>query len=146
MLNKIQRDGMQVVYFKDYLKEAGIPDQVAYDLQKFLESSRIMVYPITLDTSIFFSQIYCSLKDKGKPIPTNDMWIAAQAFEYGCVVCTHDKHFGFIDFFKQNPWSTKRAIMYKKTSHWNHISGFGCRHLGSGCRHLYRHAASALKN
>lgn len=67
------------------------------ELQQFLESSRIIIYPITLDTSLLFSQIYSSLKSKGKPIPTNDMWIASQALEHGCVVCTHDKHFGFID-------------------------------------------------
>jgi tRNA(fMet)-specific endonuclease VapC len=67
------------------------------ELQKFLESSRITVYPLTLDTSHFFSQIYSSLKSKGKPIPTNDMWIASQALEHGCVVCTHDKHFSFIE-------------------------------------------------
>jgi tRNA(fMet)-specific endonuclease VapC len=67
------------------------------ELQKFLASSRITVYPVTLDTSHLFSQIYCTLKSKGKPIPTNDMWIASQALEHGCVVCTHDKHFSFID-------------------------------------------------
>jgi tRNA(fMet)-specific endonuclease VapC len=67
------------------------------ELQKFLESSRITVCPVTLDTSHFFSQIYCALKNKGKPIPTNDMWIASQALEHGCVVCTHDKHFSFIE-------------------------------------------------
>lgn len=67
------------------------------ELHKFLESSRVIVYPITLDTSHFFSQVYCTLKSKGKPIPTNDMWIASQALEHGCVVCTYDKHFGFIE-------------------------------------------------
>jgi len=67
------------------------------ELQKFLESQRIIIYPITLDTSHFFSQIYSTLKTKGKPIPTNDMWIASQALEHGCVVCTHDKHFSFIE-------------------------------------------------
>lgn len=67
------------------------------ELQQFLESSRIIVYPVTLDTSHFFSQVFCSLKSKGRPIPTNDMWIASQALEHGCVVCTHDKHFGFIE-------------------------------------------------
>lgn len=67
------------------------------ELQKFMESSRIKIYPITLDTAHFFSQIYCNLKVKGKPIPTNDMWIAAQALEHGCVVCTFDKHFTFIE-------------------------------------------------
>lgn len=67
------------------------------ELQSFLESSRVIVYPITLDTSHFFSLVYCALKNKGKPIPTNDMWIASQALEHGCVVCTHDKHFSYID-------------------------------------------------
>lgn len=67
------------------------------ELKIFLESSRVIVYSITLDTSHFFAQIYCNLKSKGKPIPTNDMWIASQALEHGCAVCTHDKHFGFIE-------------------------------------------------
>lgn len=67
------------------------------ELQKFLESSRVIVCSVTQDTSQFFSQVYYALKIKGKPIPTNDMWIAAQALEHGCVVCTHDKHFSFID-------------------------------------------------
>lgn len=67
------------------------------ELEQFLESSRVIIYPITRDTSFFFSQIYSSLKNKGKPIPTNDMWIASQALEHGCVVCTHDKHFSFIE-------------------------------------------------
>lgn len=67
------------------------------ELQAFLESSRVRVYPITLDTSHFFSQVYCALKSKGRPIPTNDMWIAAQALEHGCVVCTYDRHFDFIE-------------------------------------------------
>lgn len=67
------------------------------ELKKFLESSRVRVYSITVDTSNFFSHIFCSLKSKGKPIPTNDMWIAAQALEHGCAVCTYDKHFDVIE-------------------------------------------------
>ena len=66
-------------------------------LQEFLGSSRIITYPITLDTSNFFSQIHCKLKKKGKPIPANDIWIAAQALEQGCVICTCDKHFSYIE-------------------------------------------------
>lgn len=67
------------------------------ELQQFLESSRIRLYPITLDTANFYSQVYSSLKRKGQPIPTNDMWIAAQALEHGCIICTFDKHFNGID-------------------------------------------------
>ena len=68
-----------------------------HEFQLFLESSRIQIFPITSDTSNFFSHVYVSLRKKGKPIPTNAMWIAAQALEQGCVVCTYDQHFKSID-------------------------------------------------
>lgn len=68
-----------------------------FELQEFLESSRVKIYNLSIDTAHFFSQIYMNLKKKGKQIPTNDMWIAAQALEHGCVVCTFDKHFQDID-------------------------------------------------
>ena len=67
------------------------------ELHQFLESSRISIYPITLDTANFYSHVYLSLKRKGQPMPTNDMWIAAQALENVCALCTYDKHFNAID-------------------------------------------------
>ena len=67
------------------------------DLQQFLQSSRIRIFPITSDTANFYSQIYSSLRTKGKPIPSNDMWIAAQALENGCILCSLDKHFDEIE-------------------------------------------------
>jgi predicted nucleic acid-binding protein len=67
------------------------------ELQQFLKSSRIRIFSITPDTANFFSQIYASLRAKGKPIPSNDMWIAAQVLENGCVLCSHDHHFKAID-------------------------------------------------
>lgn len=67
------------------------------ELQQFLQSSRIRVFSITADTAKFYSQVYSALKNKGHPIPTNDMWIAAQALENGCVLCSYDKHFKTIE-------------------------------------------------
>lgn len=67
------------------------------ELQHFLQSSRIRIFAITSDTANFYSQIHFSLKNKGKPIPTNDLWIAAQVLENGCVLCSYDNHFKFID-------------------------------------------------
>lgn len=67
------------------------------ELQEFLTSSRVKVFPITSDTANFYAQVYSSLKRKGKPIPTNDLWIAAQTLENGCVLCSYDKHFDQID-------------------------------------------------
>jgi tRNA(fMet)-specific endonuclease VapC len=67
------------------------------ELYEFLQSSRIRLYPITSDTANFYSQIYASLKNKGTPIPSNDMWIGAQALEHGCVLCSKDKHFKIVE-------------------------------------------------
>jgi tRNA(fMet)-specific endonuclease VapC len=67
------------------------------ELHAFLESSRIRLFSITLDTANFYSQIYAALRNKGSPIPSNDMWIAAQALESGSVLCSKDKHFKTID-------------------------------------------------
>ena len=67
------------------------------ELQKFLESVRIKMLALTADTANFYCQIYLSLKKKGKPIPSNDLWIAAQALEHGCVLCSHDQHFKAVD-------------------------------------------------
>lgn len=66
------------------------------ELHQFLSSSRIRLYQITTDTANYYAQIFTRLKKKGKPIPTNDMWISAQALEHGCFVCTYDKHFSEI--------------------------------------------------
>lgn len=67
------------------------------ELQQFLSSGRLKIFSVTSDTANFYSQIYFSLKTKGKPIPSNDMWIAAQALENGCVLCSYDQHFKAID-------------------------------------------------
>jgi tRNA(fMet)-specific endonuclease VapC len=67
------------------------------ELHKFLEAPRVKLFPITSDTAHYYSQVFHILKRKGNPIPTNDIWIAAQALEHGCVVCTYDKHFQAIE-------------------------------------------------
>lgn len=67
------------------------------ELQQFLQSSRVRLFSITSDTATFYSQIYSSLRNKGNPIPSNDMWIAAQVLENGCVLCSFDKHFKAIE-------------------------------------------------
>lgn len=79
------------------LKRGSKTTQNQQELDAFLDSMRVQISPITKDTAHFFSKIVSQLKKKGNPIPTNDIWIAAQAFEHGCQVCTHDNHFNAID-------------------------------------------------
>ncbi|RSD25548.1 selenocysteine-specific translation elongation factor [Mesobacillus subterraneus] len=37
MLNELKNAGLKVDYFNDYIKNAGIPDSIAYELKRFLE-------------------------------------------------------------------------------------------------------------
>ncbi len=66
-------------------------------LQKFLCTERIVCLSITAETSEFYASILTRLQEKGMPIPTNDIWIAASAMENGAALATMDDHFSKID-------------------------------------------------
>lgn len=65
----------------------------AQELQNFLGSSRVTMLPIDQQTAEIYAEIFCSLKQKGKPIPTNDIWISASALQHNLAIFTYDKHF-----------------------------------------------------
>jgi len=44
-------------------------------------------------TSDRYSRIATQLKRQGTPIPTNDIWIAAQTVEQGAELISSDQHF-----------------------------------------------------
>ncbi len=67
------------------------------ELEEFLDSSRVKIYGIDEDTAVFYAEIIDVLRKKGKPIPTNDIWIASIAFQYGLKLFTMDKHFKQIE-------------------------------------------------
>lgn len=62
-------------------------------LQRFLDSANVYVKTITDKTTVLYSQIYLKLREKGKPIGTNDMWIAAIALEQDNELLTLDDDF-----------------------------------------------------
>ena len=66
------------------------------ELGQFLDSPRTCLYPLDENTAEYYSLILNQLKDQGTPIPTNDIWIAATAFQYGLALYTFDKHFSHI--------------------------------------------------
>ena len=44
-------------------------------------------------TTTIYGIIKASLRKKGKPIPENDIWIAAAAAQHGLPILTTDNHF-----------------------------------------------------
>ncbi len=67
------------------------------ELDTFLDNPNVSLLPVTMTTADRFGRIAVALRTKGKPIPTNDIWIAAHAFEAGADLLSFDKHFGHID-------------------------------------------------
>jgi predicted nucleic acid-binding protein len=60
--------------------------------------------PITPDVAEQFAEVSAQLIRKGKPIPTNDIWIAAIALAYGLILVTSDEHFQHIDGLQVEDW------------------------------------------
>ena len=67
------------------------------ELDAFLENPYVSLVPVTLTTADRFARIAAALRVKGRPIPTNDIWIAAHAMEAGAELLSFDAHFGAVD-------------------------------------------------
>jgi predicted nucleic acid-binding protein len=67
------------------------------ELNRFLASPRVITLEITSQTAAFYARVFLDLRQKGRPIPTNDMWIAASALQYDYAIFTYDQHFTYID-------------------------------------------------
>jgi tRNA(fMet)-specific endonuclease VapC len=67
------------------------------DLDRFLARPPVQVVPVTRTTADRCARIAAALRRKGRPIPSNDMWIAAHALETGADLVSHDDHFAAVD-------------------------------------------------
>ena len=67
------------------------------ELARFLASPRVVVVAVDEGTADCYARVYALLRKKGRPIPVNDMWIAATAFQHGLILVTHDEHFEAIE-------------------------------------------------
>ena len=62
-------------------------------LKDFLSSPRIQIAGLDEETAERYAAIITYLRAKGTPIPTNDLWIAATAMQYGLKLLTTDNHY-----------------------------------------------------
>ena len=82
-------------------------EENAQALRAFLEDPHVRLLTLTWDTADWFGRTSALLRRKGRPIPTNDIWIAAHALEAGADLISSDPHFGYIDNL---PWVSFPAI------------------------------------
>ena len=60
------------------------------ELEAFIDNPHVTVVPVSYVTADRFGRIAAALRAKGRPIPTNDIWIAAHAMETGADLLSYD--------------------------------------------------------
>ena len=63
------------------------------------------ILPITSEVAEQFAHIFANLRRKGRPMDTNDIWIAAIARMHNLVVVTNDEHFQYVEGLQVENWS-----------------------------------------
>jgi len=66
------------------------------ELEEFLDSPRVRIFPVDENTAEFYAEILEELRSRGAPIPTNDIWIASVALQKGLPLYSRDLHFRLV--------------------------------------------------
>ena len=72
-------------------------DRNVQKLRSFLNRSYVSVVDVGPVTADRYGRIAAALRAKGRPIPQNDIWIAAHAMETGADLVSADRHFAHVD-------------------------------------------------
>jgi tRNA(fMet)-specific endonuclease VapC len=68
-------------------------DENEHHLRAFLAHPLVSVIPIGDEVASVYAELWVDLRQRGTPVPTNDLWIAATAVVEGASVLTFDAHF-----------------------------------------------------
>ena len=68
-------------------------DENVNELDEFLAHPVVETLPVDTAVAHIYGEIFADLRRKGRPFPTNDIWIAATAARAGATVLTFDEHF-----------------------------------------------------
>jgi len=72
-------------------------------LAQFLSKPSVRVLDVTEETALRYAEVDVYLRKKGRPIPRNDVWIAAVALEHGLQLLTLDDRFREIPLLPTQP-------------------------------------------
>jgi predicted nucleic acid-binding protein len=73
-------------------------------LEELIAATRVL--SVDQDTSRHYAQVCAELKKAGKPIPSNDLWIAALSRQHRLPLMSQDKHFDAVPGLKRVGWKT----------------------------------------
>jgi tRNA(fMet)-specific endonuclease VapC len=77
---------------------SGRPHDNIQRVEKFLAGCQVL--DARTSTAEVYARVRLDLKRIGRPIPENDIWIAALCIEHDAPLATHDGHFDFVNGLK----------------------------------------------
>jgi tRNA(fMet)-specific endonuclease VapC len=70
--------------------------------------SHVLTFATVLVCDVATAELYAQVKhalwQKGRPIPENDIWIAATALQYGLPLVSNDAHFAEVSGLTREQW------------------------------------------
>jgi tRNA(fMet)-specific endonuclease VapC len=63
------------------------------------------IVPCDLEVAREYGRLKQRLKERGRPMPENDIWIAAAATHHGMVLVTRDRHFQEVEDLAIADWA-----------------------------------------
>lgn len=78
------------------------PDEKLAEIARFVTSHNVL--NCDRGTAEIYGIVKAKLRRLGKPIPENDVWIAAHALQFGVPLVTDDAHFGVVDGLTLDSW------------------------------------------
>ena len=83
-------------------RKSARPDSNLARLEEF--AAEVSILPCNIDTSRRYGQVKNLLRVKGRPLPENDIWVAASAIQHGLTLVTRDRHFTHVDDLDIESW------------------------------------------
>ena len=71
-------------------------------VEEFTTASNVL--PVDAGTAQHYGEVRDGLRRIGRPIPENDIWIAATALRHGLVLVTRDSHFDHVEGLRVERW------------------------------------------
>lgn len=74
--------------------------------ERWLDSqlSHFEVLPVVEETTIAYAALRLALRRLGRPIPANDVWIAALALQHRLPILSRDEHFDVVPNIERRRW------------------------------------------
>jgi len=85
--------------------KSGRPSENTAKVERFAAGAAVV--SCDLDVAREYGRLKQHLKGKGRPLPENDIWIAAAAKRHGMVLVTRDRHFHEVEGLQTTDWAVR---------------------------------------